>query len=211
MRKKHQVFMEKPALSWWTWCFTEAEKPVSPVKFITSLSKTLSFGFELYALGAAKGWITVIHISSAFFSHSCSRKEKSGKKKKCQNQLINMVIMINMKDYVCLIDPSFINPRKYCYWRVLPFPAGSAKVLREMLLAKGISWCPHLHTEVSAYRPGHPLVSSSKFLDCTLDVKASAKAAAFSPFSKALLHSCSSCTSAEDIVLARIRWAQVVT
>lgn len=134
--------MKQPAFSWWTWCSTEAEKPGSPVKFITSLSKPLSFGFELYALGAAKGWITVIHISSAFFSSFCSREEKSVKKKKCQNQLINMVIMINMKDYVCLIDPSFINPRKYCYWHVLPFPAGSAEVLREMFLAKGISWCP---------------------------------------------------------------------
>lgn len=115
------------------------------MKCIASLSTTLSLGLELYALGAAKGCITVIHISSAFFSYFCSRKEKRGKKKKCQNQLINMVIMINMKDYVCLIDPSLINPGKYCYWHVLPFPAGSAEVLREMFLAKGISWCPHLH------------------------------------------------------------------
>lgn len=138
--------MKQPALFWWTWSFTEAEKPGSPVKFTTSLSKTLSFGFELYALGAAKGWITVIHISSAFFSYFCSRKEKNGNKKKCQNQLINMVItIINMKDYVCLIDPSFINPRKYCYWHVLPFPAGSAEVLREMFLAKKYFLVPFMH------------------------------------------------------------------
>lgn len=167
--------MKQPVLSWWIWYFTEAEKPGSPVKFITSVTKTFSFGSELYALGAAKGWITVIHISSAFFSYFCSRKGKSGKKKKCQNQLINMVIMINMKDYVCLIDPSFINPRKHCYWHVLPFPAGSAEMLREMFLAKGISWCPHLHmvlhTEISAHRDFctqtcSSSAVSSKLLDC---------------------------------------------
>lgn len=175
MRKKHQVFMKQPVLSWWIWYFTEDEKPGSPVKFITSVTKTFSFGSELYALGAAKGWITVTHISSAFFSYFCSRKGKSGKKKKCQNQLINMVIMINMKDYVCLIDPSFINPRKHCYWHVLPFPAGSAEMLREMFLAKGISWCPHLHmvlhTEISAHRDFctqtcSSSAVSSKLLDC---------------------------------------------
>lgn len=98
MKKEYHEFMEQGALSWWTWCSTEAEKPGPPVKFITSLSKTLSFGFELYPLGAAKGWITVSSISSAIFSYCWSRKEKSEKKKKCQNQLINMMNMINMKD-----------------------------------------------------------------------------------------------------------------
>lgn len=167
---------------------------------------------ELYALGAAKGWITVIHISSAFFSYSCSRKEKSGKKKKCQNQLINMVIMINMKDYVCLIDPSFINARKYCYWHVLPFPAGSAEVLREMFLAKRYFLVP-TSARGSAHREFCIQTCSSSavqlkvpWLHSWCEILSQS-----SPFSTALLHSCFSCTPAEDIVLARKRWAQVAT
>lgn len=48
------------------------------------------------------------------------------------------------------------------------------------------------------------------FFDFRLGVKASVKAATFSLYSKALLHTLKQ-TPAEDVVLARIRLAQVVT
>lgn len=86
--------------------------------------------------------------------------------------------MINMKDYVCLIDPSFINARKYCYWHVLPFPAGSAEVLREMFLAKRYFLVP-TSARGSAHRDFCIQTCSSsagQFPGCTVDVKSSAKA-----------------------------------
>jgi len=73
----------------------------------------LGLNFTLWEQLRVKLLLLVSHQHSS----ATAEAERKKVKRKCQNLLVNVMNMINMKDSVCLIDP-FINPRKYCNWHV---------------------------------------------------------------------------------------------